>query len=458
MTRSRLFVLVLALGGCGRQTVTEPDPSEPVDHVESVVAGRVTDIEGSPVEFAVVWVCISPSDPGCLIGTSKYTDSDGRFLIRFELPIQQTYPVRATVEATPPVGQGYILGRVEIEDVAGVFEPPPVADTTFVDIVLPPNTVDSRRPIRVEYGLHRSGGLRADANRFYLSTPSGVVAFDPVTGEAFWQRGGLGGLAGPAYTLQGDLVVVAGVESLFAVRAMDGAPVWSREGVPNRRITVADPDGLYATDGRGVVAYDPATGEIRWRNDLIGSGSVALAASGSLVCAEILAYVECWDPSTGDPVWSRPTDFASWLAIADDRVIVGSEAGWTALEAETGEIVWAAPLGRSPAPVISGAGDLAFSCAGSSCFAIRTSDGSLAWTTSFEEVPADLVLDGESLFVLEGSGPGSSLQVLDAANGGIRERILPDPFDRGFCPDMAVNDDYVAIRGCATLYVFERFP
>ena len=77
---------------------------------------------------------------------------------------------------------------------------------------------------------------------------------------------------------------------------------------------------LLASD-RNVAAYDLASGATRWTRELIGCGNVVIAANRGLICAEILAFVECWEPLTGDPLWSRPTDFADWLLIADDRAL-----------------------------------------------------------------------------------------------------------------------------------------
>lgn len=391
--------------------------------------------------------------------TSQSTDSQGRFLARFELGLQSTNPVEVQVEVVPPLGMGYVLGKAKVEGLAGVYQPPPVADTTFVQIVLPPNTVGSRRPVRVEVGYHRAGNLRAEADRFYLSAPNGVAALNPATGEWLWQRGSLAGLAGPPYALMGEVVVVAGLGSLTALRAVDGETLWSRDDVPNRTLTVSEPDGLYATDGRGVVAYDPETGATRWRKELIGVGNVAIAASSNLVCAEILAYVECWEPSTGEPVWSRPTEFADWLAIAGQRVILGSGTGWTALDGGTGEVAWEAAFDQDPTPVFSEDRGLAFACSHSACFAVRIEDGQIAWRTPFEDEPGVPAVGGESLYVRVGEGAGSSsLYVIDAASGAIRERILPDPFDYGFCGTPAVGSEFVLILGCRSLYTFEMSP
>jgi outer membrane protein assembly factor BamB len=457
-----LATTMLAIGGCGESAVTEPEILPPVDHVEAVVAGRVTDAGGNPVEGAYAYVtleCSSDPEPGCLTATGGITDADGRFVLTFEFGFQSIYPVRARVEVTPPLGMGYVLGEARIEDSGAVFQVPPAADTTFVALVLPPNTVDSRRPIRIQSVGHRTGGLRADRQRVYLSSPSGVTAMDPRTGECLWQRGSVSGLAGPAYALVGDVVAIARGGSLSAFRAIDGEMLWSRDAVPNRRLRTGGSERLFATDGLGVVAYDVRTGETRWRRELIGNGNVALAADEGLVCAEILAWVECWEPSSGESVWSRPTDFADWLAIAGERVILGSEAGWSALDAGTGEKVWEIRFERGYVPALSEAGDLAVACPPSECVAVRTEDGEVAWRTSIEGfLGGPAVADGV-VYVPVREAPSSGLYLLDAATGAVRDRVLPDPFDGDFYGTPAVGTDFVFVfGGFGNLYTFEKAP
>jgi outer membrane protein assembly factor BamB len=426
------------------------------------VAGVVTDQGGKAVPLALVNVsaiCFVEPDQGCPMDQDGgTTDALGRFLVRFELGLQSSHSVRLELEVVPPLGMGYVLGKATLE-ATGLYQPPPVADTTFVRIVLPPNSVDSRRPIRVEPGYHRSGGLRADAERFYMSGLGGVSAVDPATGDCLWEEGSLGGLAGPRYALLGDRIVIAAVGGLTVVRAVDGEPIWHRDGVPNETLRTSAPDGLYASEGGAVTAFDPVTGAIRWTRQLIGSGNVVLAASAELVCSEILAYVECWEPATGERVWARPTDFGSWLAILGPVVILGSQTAWTAMDAGTGEVVWEASLESGPPPVLSEDGEHALACSGSACFAFRVADGGLTWRTTFDRLVGAPVVEGDLLYVRVGDEYGTtSLYVLDAESGAIRERILPDPFDYGFCGDAAVSSDHLAIFGCGSLYTFEVSP
>ena len=455
-----LLSLLIWAAGCGDSPVTGPPRDEPVDHVEAIVAGVVTDPEGNAVPHALVNVsaiCFVEPDQGCpMQQRGGMTDAQGRFLVGFEIGLQSSHTVQLELEVVPPLGMGYVLGKASIE-ATGLYQPPPVADTTSIRIVLPPNSVESRGPIRVESGYHRSHHLRASAERFYMSGPEGVGALDPATGEWLWVRGSLGGLAGPQYELVGDIVLIARMDGVAVLKAADGEPVWQRDGVPNETLTAWAPLGLYASEGGIVMAFDPVTGATRWTRQLIGSGNVVLAASAELVCSEILAYVECWDPATGERIWAQPTEFGSWLAFAGPLVILGSQTAWTAMDAGTGQVVWEASIESGSPPVASEDGEHALACSGSACFAVRIADGGIAWRTTFERDVGAPAVEGGLLYVRVGHEFGStSLYVLDAATGAIRERILPDPFDYGFCGDPAVTADHLAIRGCGSFYVFHR--
>jgi outer membrane protein assembly factor BamB len=457
-----LLPLLVGTAGCG-DSPAGPPADGPVDHVEAVVVGVVTDPQGKAIPQALVNVsaiCFVEPDHGCPMDQDGgTTDALGRFLVRFELGLQTSHAVRLELEVVPPLGMGYFLGKATIE-ATGLYQPPPVADTTFVRIDLPPNSVDSRRPIRVVPGYYRTGYLRGDAERFYMTGPGGVAAVDPATGDCLWEQGGLGGArVGPLYELLGDRVVIAASGGLTVVRAVDGEPIWRRDGVPNRTLTTSAPDGFYALADDIVMAFDPVTGATRWTRQLIGTGNVVLAASAELVCSEILAYVECWEPATGERVWARPTEFGPWLAILGPVVILGSQTAWTAMDAGTGEVVWEASLESGPPPVLSEDGEHALACSGSACFAFRVADGGLTWRTTFDRPVGAPVVEGDLLYVRVGDEYGTtSLYVLDAAGGAIRERILPDPFDYGFCGDPAVSSDHIAIFGCGSLYTFEVSP
>jgi outer membrane protein assembly factor BamB len=399
--------------------------------------------------------CSPESTDECRIGTNGATDSEGRFVFWIDREWVE-FPAIADVRASPPLGLGYVLGTTTVEGLATLFQRPPVADTTFVDLVLPPNSVDSRRPVRIQWVGHRTGGLRLDSERLYMSSPGGVAAMDQATGECLWENGATGGLAGPAYVLAEGVVVLARGATLTALRAVDGEVLWNREGAITRSLTAGVGGVFFASDAGQIVAYDRASGDTRWTHELIGSGTVEIAAGEGLVCAEILAFVECWEPSTGEPIWSRPTDFASWLAIAGDRVILGAPSGWTAFDGATGAELWHADIGTFNSPTLAESEDTLFACSSAECLAVRVSNGQLVWRVAVSG-PGPPATDGEAVYVVSWEDGHSPLYVLEAATGAVREQILADPFDGGFYGTPAVSEDLLFVfGGFGNLYAFEK--
>jgi outer membrane protein assembly factor BamB len=461
--------LLVAPTGCGDSPATGPPAPEPTHPVQALVIGLVTDPEGAPVPEAVVRIsetCVSASASGCPVEPTSYiANHEGEFFAPFERNREGIQTLRMELTVIPPVGKGYTLGKATVEAIVR-FQPPPVSDPTHVHVVLPPNAVDSRQPFRALPGYEGRSHLRADAERFYLSDPGGgASAIDPATGDWLWLNGGFvpnEGI-GPQYALFGDRVVIAGpliptpsLAGLFLVKASDGSLMWIREAAPHQTLAVSPPDGLYASEFGIVMAFDPQTGGTRWTRELKGDGPADLAASASLVCSEILAFVECWKPATGERVWSRAAEPGSWLAIAGDVVLQGSQTGWTAMDARTGATVWEAPIGSGPPPIFFPDEARAIACADSACFEIRTDDGGLVWRTTLGGAVSGPAVEGGTLYVRVGEGSGSSIHVLDAGTGAILERILPDPFYHGFCGDPAVTAEYLGILGCGSFYVFDR--
>ena len=143
----RLLVTAIVLtSACNDSSPVDPIVEDgPIDHFEIVVAGRVVDAEARPVPGALVEVaayCLTEPPAGCMTGTSLATDSEGQFEARLDHSLQVEFPVRVEVKAWPPLGKGYALGAASLADLEGMFQAPPVADTTFVEVVLSSNEVD----------------------------------------------------------------------------------------------------------------------------------------------------------------------------------------------------------------------------------------------------------------------------------------------------------------------------
>lgn len=454
---------------------------EPVFNGEimAVIAGRITDREGVPVPGAVVFFSYPcPGMPStCTTSTAILTDEAGRFVAVFE-ETGTPLTTRAEVTARPPIGRGYVLGQTTIAGLKMSFQPAPAADTTFAALSLPSNHSESRRPVWVQEISFRAltRPLKADAEHVYFSSPGGVAALDRESGEYLWQEGSAPGLVGLPYALVDGIVVMARDEVLSALRSSDGELLWTRHGDPNLALTTTEEDGLFATDGESIAAYDHRTGAIRWENPLQPGGRVAMAAGEGLVCVERLvvspafARIECWSVSDGEPRWSRFIGLSAWHVITGGRVVLAGgeterERGWIGLDLNTGETIWKSALPPAGDPVISAGGQTLYACSshGSGtpeCLAVRVADGTIAWRRSLEEEVSPAAIGEGALYVLQRGPLLNPLLVLDPGSGVVRERIDADPLDEGsFCGTPAAGDDMVFVFGChGYIYAFRVDP
>jgi outer membrane protein assembly factor BamB len=463
---------VVALTACKGETVVEPA----VDGgVMVVIAGRVTTTDGLPAVGTPVEIIVPclPTPTTCRRYASAATDETGRFMRSFQED-GPPFGGPADVIARPHIGQGYSLGMTQ-QTVEVSFQPVPPADTTFVELQLPPNESDSRRPLWVQHISFRAMGrpLRADGGNVYASTPGGIAAMDPETGGYLWEKGASGGLAGFPYVVVGGVVVIAGNDVLIGIRSSTGDPLWTRQSVPSLALTTNEPDQLFATDGESITAYDPQTGATRWVRPLPPGGSVSIGVGDGVVCAERrivspdVASIECWSASQGESLWSRVIAEPTWLVVTDERVVLPAgetpgETGWIALDARTGATIWKSNLPSTHSPAISKEGGRLYTCTreGTECFAIQTTDGMTVWRKSFDDAVGSPAIGIRNVYVVANVPDPASLLVLDVDTGEIRERIDPDPLDPyGFCGVPAAYDDMVFVFGCwGYVYAFRVGP
>lgn len=446
---------------------------EPVfeGEIMAVLAGRVTSPDGAPVVEALVTISLpcAPRSSSCTTSGGALTDETGRFVRWFR---QDGHPYTATAEviAKPATGQGYDLGMV-VREVEARFQPVPPADTTFVELELPPNESDSRRPIWVQEISFRAlpGPLLADADYVYVSSPGGIAAFNGETGEYLWAEDASLGLAGFPFDVVGGVVVVGREDILNGRRSSNGGLLWTRQGVPNRGLTTAEPDLLFASDGDSIAAYDPQTGDTRWTRALPTQGRATIESTEDVVCAGQAIVggilIACWRISDGLSLWSRPFERALWLAVVGDRVVVPAgesqgESGWTGVDARTGTTLWRSALPSTGPPAISRDTGNIYSCTqggASECLAVQVEDGVAVWRKSLDEEVNPPATGGGNVSVVPRSDSGpASLLVLDADSGELRERIDPDPLDDfGFCATPAVSGEMVFVFGCyGYIYAF----
>lgn len=444
------------------------DPKGQPGGVEVVLAGRVVDPAGAPIESAVVVVrtrCApDPPDP-CGVSTTLSTNEAGRFITRFDHGSEEAFPATAEVSARPPIGRGYVLGSASREGIDVEYQPIPASDTTFVRLTLPSRRSASRAPEWVRRAS--PSGLVVDSQRIYGSGSCGAYALDRFTGEALWCEG-RGPRFGPLFVVARDVVVTSVSGVLRGFRTSTGELLWTRGDVPSQSLVAAEDHGLAATDGSTVAAYDPETGATRWRVPMEDGGGVNMALGSGLACAERLvvppgdARIECWDAATGEALWSRFVGSPAWIVIVGDRLVLAGgeterESGWIGLDARTGETVWKSPVPANRGPALSESGEVVYACSGSECLAVETRDGSVLWRRAFEGQEGGPAVARDRLYVLAADGsPRASLLVLDAASGATRERIDPDPFDdSGFFGTPAGQGDRVYVHGAFDhLYAF----
>ncbi|MBX9580345.1 MAG: PQQ-binding-like beta-propeller repeat protein, partial [Gemmataceae bacterium] len=207
--------------------------------------------------------------------------------------------------------------------------------------------------------------------------PAGAVyALDPDTGKPAWtfDRGGamLPSAAAPLMA-GGRLVVGEGLHPGTAGRCSgldpsSGEQAWTVEvagPVEGGAVALGKELVAFPAGDDGVVAVDPASGEVRWRYRDLHVGATPAAAGGKLFAGGTAkggqdGAVVCLDAATGSPVWRKPAPMPAWHAAAGGpqvyvglgtgRPSEGSPTGPPAgalgcYDAATGEPKWTYPAG-----------------------------------------------------------------------------------------------------------------
>lgn len=168
--------------------------------------------------------------------------------------------------------------------------------------------------------------------------------------------------------------------------------------------------------GSGVSAFDPATGERRWR------ARVSPFSSPSIAQGRVFT-IERWPGEHVDRLAARSLGegkllWASEMAdargpapvLAGGRVVVHGKAGLVAFDAATGVRLWSAPIARTTEPVQSattlaaavGSGTVV-ALSGASVHLVRLDDGTTAWSGQPVAHARHLegpVVVGDALFVV----------------------------------------------------------
>lgn len=252
----------------------------------------------------------------------------------------------------------------------------------------------------------------------------------------------------PAVTADGLLVIgrVSGVAD--ALRATDGATLWT---APLEMPVLAGIASVMADDGEMVLvstggtihALDAGTGEIRWATGsrmltggqpAAGGGAIfASFADGTLRAFTVGGGLELWQVATftspdiysliARSGWAHSTGLVPGTADLPARVITASEKAATGHDANTGSVAWslegpymyARPLLLDSGAVVLGAVDGTVSC-------IDPVSGAVLWQAAlgYGIMNAAPLQYHDKVLV---PGVGAQLAILDAATGAEIDRL-----------------------------------
>lgn len=462
MSSARNAVLIaLVATACGDSAVV--DPPGPSSAREVVVSGDVTLPDGNPATGAVVRLLVHRGPR--TVALDREVDADGRFTIAHRLGIGAVID-GVDVIARAKIGQGYVLGTATASRPEARLGPVPTPDTTFVRLALPPDAADSRRPIWVRSigsSPFASRPLEADSRRVYLLHGGCVRALDRETGRDAWCREGF------AFRTVGGLALIRSEGFLRAVSGATGDVLWERRDDTLFPLAVDEPDLFVTSPPDLLEARDVQTGTSLWTVSTETGPLTHLALGEELACTvhgrtPSASRIACRARSDGGLRWTRPIGIPQWLTITDDRTLLGGgespdEQGWTGLDPRDGSTIWSADVSGDHKPAVSSDGRIVVGCElrpGTTCVAVRTSSGSIAWRKDFEGRVSAPTTNGGSVFVATGFDR-RRLRVLDVETGELLERIDPDPHaERGFCGDPVARDGMVFVFSCdGFLYAFD---
>lgn len=178
-------------------------------------------------------------------------------------------------------------------------------------------------------------GLAVDGTRLYaLAGFGGVFALDASSGEIIW-RYDLNLPIRTAPTIADNLLFVQTINNqLFCLNAKDGTEMW--------RYNISAEDTVLA--GGATPAFDKTTDTV-----------ISAFSNGEL---------QAFNAKIGYPVWSQdlinttllpsPIHAVKASPVIDNKIVyaVGSNAQTMAVNIETGDIIWQAPLGGTSSPLV----------------------------------------------------------------------------------------------------------
>jgi outer membrane protein assembly factor BamB len=258
--------------------------------------------------------------------------------------------------AAPPIVYG---GRIYVFDAGGVVTALAPGGGKVWSVSLAPEGERSRTP---------AGGIAADGNAIFAASGFGeLVALDAATGNRLWSFEMSAPARSAPTAANGKVFVVSATNVLHAVNQADGTEAWQYTGIPETAgvLSPASPAVAGGTvvvpySSGEVIAFDAATGDLKW-SDAVIRASRTLAVSGF---SDIAASPVVYDGvvyatgvsgrtiavrlSDGERLWEENLGSASTPAVSGNAIfLVDLEDNLVAIERTTGDVFW-----RTALPVV----------------------------------------------------------------------------------------------------------
>ena len=312
--------------------------------------------------------------------------------------------------------------------------------------VLPPEPGPSRRSLLTAAGGVVVLGVAAfGATRYLLrrerdpepetgrSTPS---ASPSLPAGVLWRRRiAQAGSMSSVIAFTGNMIFAEADNGIKALDAESGDVLWQAETRPTSlrqddfRPLVRD--GIaYLQDGTAITAYDAVSGRVRWTHPLesLGRHAWPVAVAGSVVGAsdgEVIAY----DPVTGDFrwKWSSSSHLRPTLVAADGAVLAMESGSVVSLDGRSGRKRWEHERDTADDFLINGAvladGRIFVTQANGTVLALDVATGRLRWragTGRGRMVEAGTTVAARTVYA---QGPDERLYAIDAESGKRRWKV-----------------------------------
>ncbi|HEX2349691.1 MAG TPA: PQQ-binding-like beta-propeller repeat protein [Ktedonobacterales bacterium] len=190
-----------------------------------------------------------------------------------------------------------------------------------------------------------------------------------------------------------------------------------------------------STTSNTVYALNSANGTVRWSKALGSASALYVAAAGADVyVTDESASIIALSPADGRQLWQvKSAHGDSNLPVVDTSALYLASEGESATDAYVdaysstdGKILWERDLGANLSPNLTIAGEMLYidsTGIGSqtTLTALRTTDGSVAWTTSVPWIASTPTVIGDTVYLNE----VGNVRAYDSANGSLKWSYTP---------------------------------